>query len=42
MPSIQEMSDSELLALYAEFDEDQAPELFQAILEEIERRNLDL
>jgi hypothetical protein len=42
MASLQDMTDAELLELYATFEADTAPELEQAILEEIERRNLDI
>lgn len=42
MESLQQMSDADLLALYSEADEETVPELVEAILEEIERRKLNL
>jgi len=42
MAILQDMTDAELLALYESLVYEENPELEQALLAEIERRNLDI
>lgn len=42
MPDLKDMTDSELIALYNSLEPEAASDLERAVLDEIERRNLDL
>jgi hypothetical protein len=42
MPDLKDMTDTELVELYNGLGDEELTELDQALLDEIERRNLDL